>query len=154
MNHSRTLALAGLIAIIAIGCADGDPPPAAGPPAAAATSSSTAETTLVTETDVREMAHEMLTGFDAGDYGAFSRYWDDAMKAGIGRDAFEDFQRATTAENGSYRAIARIDQQPGKTAGTTNFFVHADFSEHAMVLRLNIHDNSRLISGVELTREG
>lgn len=154
MNHSRTLALAGLIAITAIGCADGDSPATAGPPTAATTASSTAETSLVTETDVREMAHEMLTGFDAGDYGAFSRYWDDAMKAGIGRSAFEDFQRTTTAENGSYRAITRVEQQPGKTAGTTNFFVHADFSGHAMVLRLNIHDDSRLISGVELTKAG
>lgn len=96
----------------------------------------------------------MLTGFDAEDYGAFSRYWDEAMKAGIGRGSFEDFQRTTTAENGSCRAITRVEQQPGKTAGTTNFFVHADFSEHAMVLRLNIHNNSRLIRGVELTKAG
>lgn len=149
-SHSRprSLTLAALVVIGAAACASNN----SAPSAAGGTTETTA-TVTVTQDDVRAMADHALAGFNQADYDAFSRDWDDAMKASIDRDAFLAFQRQTTAQAGTYQAITTIEQRPGKTAGTTNFYVHTQFTNQPMVFRLNYHNDSRLISGAELTSE-
>jgi len=67
------------------------------------------------------MADEGLAGFNQAGYDAFSRHWDDAIKAAIDRGAFQAFQGQTMTEAGAYQAITAIEQTPGETPGTTNF---------------------------------
>lgn len=148
-RRARLGALAALAAIIAAACTSGTSQPVSTSTVAPVTVAAT----TITSDEVRAVAHDALVGFSEGDYDTFARNWDSAMRAAIGPDAFRTFQQKTTADAGTYETIIAIDQRPGKTPDTTNFYVHASFTKRPMVLRLNYRNESRLISGVELIQQ-
>jgi hypothetical protein len=90
----------------------------------------------VSSEQVQAIAANMLTAYNLGDYGAFSRDLSLPAKLIVNEDAFAEFRTENLPVTGPYMAITSVQREPGQQdANHASYRVRARFQyQHAAVL--------------------
>lgn len=89
-------------------------------------------TSVFTEAEAIAVAENALTALNSGDYAAWSRDWDDALKGAINKDAFLSYREQVLAETGQYQSILSAEMTPSKNAGSVRWVFTCQF-ENAQI---------------------
>jgi hypothetical protein len=118
-------ALGALVAVTLSACGGGS-----------GTSDGRAATAAVSSEQVQAIAANMLTAYNLGDYGAFSRDLSLPAKLIVNEDVFAEFRTENLPVTGPYMAITSVQREPGQQdANHASYRVRARFQyQHAAVL--------------------
>jgi hypothetical protein len=141
MTRRATLAVLGALLAVALSACGND----AGNQGPAATAPATAER-------VQTIAENMLTAYNSGDYGAFSRDLSLPAKLIVDEEAFAEFRNENLPVTGPYLAITSVQADPGRRgADHASYLVHATFQHHNAVVVVVTFSRSGEVDGLELS---
>jgi hypothetical protein len=110
-----------------------------------------AATAPVSAEQVQTIAENMLTAYNAGDYGAFSRDLSLPAKLIVDEKAFAEFRYENLPVMGPYLAITSVQADPGRQdAHHASYLVHARFQHHNAVVLVVTVSRSGEVDGLEL----
>jgi hypothetical protein len=102
---------------------------------ARAMASNTREATATSNEDqARAMAENMLTAYNSGDYGAFTRDWSSAMKWAMREDAFHAFRDKNLPVTGRFVRLVSLTPTGGEGDHHHSYDVRAEFENGGIVL--------------------
>ena len=133
-----TLALTGLVLSALIAGCGSSPAGADAEPASA----------VVSEQEASAMAEELLAGFNAGDYAAFSRDWSPALKDGITEPGFAAFRDELMSTNGAFVSISDVTVSEADTPGHVKYVFATEFDKGPVTLTITLKQDRDLIEGV------
>lgn len=111
-------------------------------------------TSALSEDQARAIAEEALTGLNAGDYAAWSRSWDDSMKAAIQEADFLAYREGVLAEYGQYVNIESVSLQPAKTAGNVRWDFVANFEQGKLLITFVFAADGQQVVGINSAAAG
>lgn len=105
-------------------------------------------TSALTEAEFTVIAEHAMQGFATGDYTAWSRDWDAAMKGAIKEKEFLTFREQVLASVGEYRSIAAIEMRPSAQKGYIRWSVVANFEQGQVRFDFAFKEDGTQIVGV------
>lgn len=105
-------------------------------------------TSALTEQEARSLVEHALSGFDAGDYAAWSRDWSPAMKAAIGAETFLAFRSQLTDAVGRYQGLESLELVKGSTRGFVRWNAVAVFERGRVRFGFGFAERAALVQGV------
>jgi hypothetical protein len=111
-------------------------------------------TSALTEDQARAIAENALAGLNAGDYAAWSRDWDAAMKAAIQEADFLAYRDGVLADYGQFVSIEGVDLRPGKTAGNVRWEFLTTFDKGKLLITLVFAADGTHVVGVNSAAAG
>lgn len=103
---------------------------------------------VLTQEEATEMIDSALQALNTGDYAAWSRDWDDAMKAAIPDSAFQEYRNQVVAAYGQYVSLESVEIQPGKTKGYVRWVAIANFEKGKICFTFGFESDGRQITAV------
>ena len=103
---------------------------------------------VLTQEEATAMIDSALQALNTGDYAAWSRDWDDDMKAMISEKAFQDYRSQVLAAYGQYVSLESVEIQPGVNKGYVRWVAIANFEKGKIKFAFGFPNDSRLIKGV------
>jgi hypothetical protein len=105
-------------------------------------------TSALSQQEARSLVEHALSGFAAGDYGAWSRDWSPAMKSAIGADAFLSFRDQLTGAVGRYQRLEGLELVKGRTRGFVRWNAIAVFERGRVRFGFGFSERATLVEGV------
>jgi hypothetical protein len=102
----------------------------------------------LTQEEATEMIGSALHAFNTGDYAAWSRDWDDAMKAAIDDAGFQEYRNQVIATYGQYLSLESVEIQPGMNKGYVRWVAIANFEKGKIKFAFGFLNDGREIKGV------
>jgi Tfp pilus assembly protein PilF len=84
---------------------------------------------VLTQEEATAMIDSAMQAFNTGDYAAWSRDWDDAMKAAIPDSAFQEYRSQVVAAYGQYLSLESVEMLPGLQKGNVRWVAIANFEK-------------------------
>lgn len=107
----------------------------------------------LTEQQVTSIVENMLTGYNTGDYTAFSRDMTTAMKTVISEEVFQEFVNESLATLGQFQSITSIEQsESGDTS--TDWVVTAQFEKNTLEFKVTFDKATGQIEGMDFGPAG
>lgn len=103
---------------------------------------------VVSEQEASAMAEDLLAGFNAGDYAAFSRDWSPALKDGITEPGFAAFRDELMSTNGAFVSISDVTVSEADTPGHVKYVFATEFDEGPVTLTITLKHDRDQIEGV------
>lgn len=105
-------------------------------------------TSVLTQEEATSMIDSALQALNTGDYAAWSRDWDNDMKAAINDAAFQEYRSQVTAQYGKYVSLGPVEMQPGVQNGNVRWVAIADFEKGRIKFSFGFPADGRLVNGV------
>lgn len=86
-------------------------------------------TSALSEAEAIVIAENALVALNAGDYAAWSRDWDDALKSAINEAAFLAFREQALQQVGRYQSILAVEMAPSPKAGHVRWVFTCQFEK-------------------------
>lgn len=86
-------------------------------------------TSVFTEAEAKAVADNALSALNTGDYAAWSRDWDDALKGAISEDAFLSYRDQVLGQVGPYQSILSVEMTPSKNADSVRWVFTCQFEK-------------------------
>lgn len=86
-------------------------------------------TSALTEAEATAIAENALNGFNAGDYAAWSRDWDNDLKSAINEEAFLQYREQALAQAGQYQTILSVEMAPSTRADSVRWVFTCQFEK-------------------------
>ena len=106
------------LALAAVGLAAACAPAASGP-----------VTSALTEAEAAAIGENALAALNAGDYAAWSRDWDEALKSAINEEAFLAYREQVLEAAGQYQETLSIDMSPSPRADSVRWVLTCQFEK-------------------------
>jgi Protein of unknown function (DUF3887) len=133
------LALSTLIAGCGSRPADSDPQPTSA---------------AVNRQEASAMAEDLLAGFNAGDYAAFSRDWSPALKDGITEPGFAAFRDELMGTNGAFESISNVTLTEADTPGHVKYVFATEFDKGPVTVTITLQRDRDQIEGIFMESAG
>jgi hypothetical protein len=111
-------------------------------------------TSALTEDQARAIAENALAGLNTGDYAAWSRDWDAAMKGAIQEADFLAYRDGVLADYGQYVSVESISLTPAKTAGNVRWEVLANFEKGSLLITFVFAMDGQQVVGINSAAAG
>lgn len=105
-------------------------------------------TSVFTEAEAIAVAENALTALNSGDYAAWSRDWDDALKGAINEDAFLSYREQVLAQTGQYQSILSAEMTPSKNADSVRWVFTCQFENAQLRFIMAFPQDGRLANTV------
>lgn len=105
-------------------------------------------TSALSADQARAIAEEALAGLNSGDYAAWSRSWDDSMKAAIQETDFLAYREDVLANYGQFVSIETVSLAPAKTAGNVRWEFLANFEDGQLLITLVFAAEGQQVVGI------
>jgi hypothetical protein len=102
----------------------------------------------VNEQEASAMAEDLLAGFNAGDYAAFSRDWSSTLKDGITEPGFVAFRDELMSANGTFVSISDVTLTEADTPGHVKYVFATEFDNGPVTLTITLKRDQEQIEGV------
>jgi Protein of unknown function (DUF3887) len=102
----------------------------------------------VNEQEASAMAEDLLAGFNAGEYAAFSRDWSPALKDGITEPGFVAFRDELMSTNGTFVSISDVTLTEADTPGHVKYVFATEFDNGPVTLTITLKRDQEQIEGV------
>jgi hypothetical protein len=102
----------------------------------------------LTQEEATSMIDSALQAFNSGDYAAWSRDWDDAMKAAIDDKTFQDYRGQVAAQYGQYLSLESVEIQPGSEKGKVRWVAIANFENGKIKFGFGFQNDGRKVTGL------
>lgn len=103
---------------------------------------------VLTQEEATALIDSALQAFNSGDYAAWSRDWDDAMKAAINDKTFQDYRSQVVAQYGQYVSLESLEIQPGSERGNVRWVAIANFENGKIKFSFGFQNDRRQITGI------
>lgn len=103
---------------------------------------------VLTQEEAASVIDSALQAINSGDYAAWSRDWDNDMKAAINDAAFQEYRSQVTAQYGKYVSLGSVEMQPGVQNGNVRWVAIADFEKGRIKFSFGFPADGRLVNGV------
>ncbi len=103
---------------------------------------------ILSQQEATEMIGSALQAFNTGDYAAWSRDWDDAMKAMIDEKGFQEYRSQVLATYGQYVSLESVEIQPGANKGYVRWVAIANFEKGKIKFGFGFLNDGRKITGI------
>lgn len=103
---------------------------------------------VLSQEEATKMIGSALQAFNTGDYAAWSRDWDDSMKAMIDEKSFQDYRSQVLAAYGQYVSLESVEIQPGANKGYVRWVAIANFEKGRIKFAFGFLNDGREITGV------
>lgn len=103
---------------------------------------------VVSKEEATSMIENALQAINSGDYAAWSRDWDQDMKAAIKEKDFQAYREQVLAQYGQYVSLESVEMQPGINKGNVRWIAIADFEKGKIKFSFGFPNDGRLIKGV------
>jgi hypothetical protein len=100
----------------------------------------------LTQEEAATMIESALQAFNTGDYATWSHDWDDAMKAAINEQTFQEYRSQVSAQYGQYVSLDSLEIQPGSQVGNVRWVAIANFERGK--IKFGFPNDGKQISGV------
>jgi hypothetical protein len=137
--RTKRIALFVLSVVVGIAAACGSP--SAGVPQGKAES-------VLTQEEATTMIDRALQALNTGDYAAWSRDWDEDMKAAIRDKDFQSYRDQVVAQYGQYVSLESVEIQPGLQKGNVRWVAIAGFQKGRIKFSFGFANEGRLIQGI------
>jgi hypothetical protein len=108
----------------------------------------------VNEQEASAMAEDLLAGFNAGDYAAFSRDWSPALKGGITEPGFVEFRDELMSTNGTFISISDVTLSQADTPGHVKYVFATEFDKAPVTLTITLRRDRNQIEGIFMESAG
>lgn len=102
----------------------------------------------LTQEEATALIDSALQAFNSGDYAAWSRDWDNAMKAAINDKTFQEYRGQVVAQYGQYLSLESVEIQPGSEKGNVRWVAIANFENGQIKFSFGFHNDGRQITGI------
>jgi hypothetical protein len=139
MRRAVIAVMGALLAFVLVSCGGGD-------------GESSGPTATPNEQQARTIAENMLTAYNSGDYGAFSRDWSSAMKLVIGEDEFREYRDKTLPLTGQYVKLTSLTPTGDQdNEGHLHYDIQAEFEKRdAVLFTMTLSSDNAEVEGIEL----
>lgn len=103
---------------------------------------------VLTQEEASSMIDSALQALNTGDYAAWSRDWNDAMKAAINDADFQEYRKQVVATYGQYVSLESVEMQPGLQKGNVRWTAIANFEKGKIRYTFGFPNDGRLIKGI------
>jgi hypothetical protein len=104
--------------------------------------------TAVTRTEATAMAENLLAGFDAGDYAAFTRDWSTTLRKGIKETDFLVFRDELMRTSGTFASISDVSLSEADTPGHIKYVFATEFDKGPVTLTITLRRNGEKVEGI------
>jgi hypothetical protein len=105
-------------------------------------------TSVFTEAEATAVAENALTALNTGDYAAWSRDWDNALKGAIDESAFLSFREQVMGQVGQYQSILSTEMMPSKNADSVRWVFTCQFEKAQIRFIMAFPQDGRLANTV------
>jgi hypothetical protein len=105
-------------------------------------------TSVFTEAEATAIAENALHALNAGDYAAWSRDWDDALKGAIHEEAFLQYREQALAQTGQFQSILSAEMAPSKRADSVRWIFTCQFEKAKVRFIMAFPKDGRLANTV------
>jgi hypothetical protein len=102
----------------------------------------------LTQEQANTMIDNALQAFNTGDYAAWSRDWDNDMKAAIQDADFQAYREQVVTQYGQYVSIESLEILPGLNKGNVRWVAVANFEKGQIKFTFGFPNEGRQIKGV------
>jgi hypothetical protein len=102
----------------------------------------------LTQEEATAMIDSALQAINTGDYAAWSRDWDNDMKAAIKDADFQSYRDQVVAQYGQYVSIDSLEMLPGLNKGNVRWVAVANFEEGKIKFTFGFTNDGRLVKGI------
>lgn len=105
-------------------------------------------TSAFTEAEATAVGENALNALNSGDYAAWSRDWDETMKAAVNEDAFLQYREQTLAQVGQFESILAVEMNPSRQAGSVRWVFTCQFEKARVRFIMAFPQDGRLANTV------
>lgn len=102
----------------------------------------------LTQEEATALIDSALQAFNSGDYAAWSRDWDNAMKDAINDKTFQEYRGQVVAQYGQYVSLESVEIQPGSEKGNVRWVAIAKFENGKIKFSFGFQNDGRQITGI------